>query len=253
MPGQWNNRYWRHQRRRGRVPIRSAVVRSGGPERSGALRLSVTFEKIARDTIANRRTPDHDMDSTNEDLVSRATGGDENAAQQLFVMLYDELHLLAKRQLARNGGGLTLGSTTLLHEAYLSFAERSGMKFDDRGHFMAYAARAMRGLIVDYSRNRQAQKRGGELHITGIADTGVIPAGSTATSAPLEALSDALQELARIDAALATLVDLHFFCGFSLVEVAAMRGVSDRTVQRDWRKARLLLRQLLDDDAEPVE
>ncbi len=194
------------------------------------------------------------MDLTNEDLIIRATGGDATAAQQLFVVLYDELHRLAKRQLARNGGGLTLGTTTLLHEAYLNFAERSGMRFDDRGHFMAYAARAMRGLIVDYSRSRQAQKRGGEFHITGIADTGILQGVSAATSAPLEALSDSLEELAKIDAELATLVDLHFFCGFSLVEVAEMRGVSDRTVQRDWRKARLLLRQLLaDDEAVPAE
>ena len=139
------------------------------------------------------------MDSTNEDLISRATGGDSTAAQQLFVILYDDLHALAKRQLARNGGGLTLGTTTLLHEAYLSFAERSGMRFDDRGHFMAYAARAMRGLIVDYSRSRQAQKRGGEFHITGIADTGMMPDESAATSAPLEALSDSLETSMDVD------------------------------------------------------
>ena len=185
-------------------------------------------------------------------LMRSADSGDPEAAHQLFSALYDELHRLAQRQLARNGGGeLTLGTTTLLHEVYLNIAERSAVQFPDRGHFLAYAARAMRGLVIDYSRRRQAQKRGGEFHITGIADTGVVVASDGPDTAALEALGLALQELAALDPPLAELVDLHFFCGFGLIEIAGMRGVSERTVQRDWKKARLLLHHVMQDDAEP--
>ncbi len=188
------------------------------------------------------------MDTVLAALIREADTGEPAAAQRLFAALYDELHRLAQRQLARNGGQLTLGTTTLLHEAYLNIAERSGVEFPDRAHFMAYAARAMRGLIIDYSRRKQAQKRGGEFHITGIGDTGVIPGGEQADTAHLEALGLALEELRAIDPALSELVDLHFFCGFSLGEIGAMRGVSERTAQRDWRKARLLLHHVLRED-----
>jgi RNA polymerase sigma factor (TIGR02999 family) len=82
------------------------------------------------------------------------------AADRLFTALYDDLHRLAERQLVRNGNQLTLGTTTLLHEAYINIADRSGASFPDRAHFLAYAARAMRGLIIDYGRQRRAQKRG---------------------------------------------------------------------------------------------
>jgi len=190
------------------------------------------------------------MDTVLAALIREADTGEPAAAQRLFAALYDELHRPAQRQLARNGGQLTLGTTTLLHEAYLNIAERSGVEFPDRAHFMAYAARAMRGLIIDYSRRKQAQKRGGEFHITGIGDTGVIPVGEQADTAHLEALGLALEELRAIDPALSELVDLHFFCGFSLGEIGAMRGVSERTAQRDWRKARLLLHHVLREDGD---
>ena len=188
------------------------------------------------------------MDMALAALIREADTGEPAAAQRLFAALYDELHRMAQRQLARNGGQLTLGTTTLLHEAYLNIAERSGVEFPDRAHFMAYAARAMRGLIIDYSRRQQAQKRGGEFHITGIGDTGVLPVGDQADSAQLEALGLALEDLRALDPALSELVDLHFFCGFSLGEIGTMRGVSERTAQRDWRKARLLLHHVLRED-----
>src|SRR5688572_29450635 len=94
-------------------------------------------------------------------LIRTADAGDESAATALFAALYDELHGLAERQLRRGGGELTLGTTTLLHEAYLSFADRESASFPDRARFLAYASRAMRGLVVDYARRRQAKKRGG--------------------------------------------------------------------------------------------
>lgn len=174
-----------------------------------------------------------------------ASAGDDESANRLFAALYRELHALAEHQLRANGSGLTLGATTLLHEAYLSMREREGAQFPDRSHFLSYASRAMRGLVIDYARRRQAQKRGGEFHITAV-DTGVMSPESSLDLQPLEALSDALDQLALADRSLAELVDLHFFAGFTFAEIAQMRGVSDRTVQRDWRKARLLLHSALE-------
>ena len=145
---------------------------------------------------------------------------------------------MAQRELARRGGGLTIGVTTLLHEAYLSFGTRASSGFPDRARFMGYAARVMRGLIIDHARNRRAQKRGGKFEITAL-DADVV--AEAAAPDELVRISEALDQLAGVDAALAEIVDLKFFCGFSFVEIAAMRGISERTAQRDWEKARIYL------------
>ena len=183
------------------------------------------------------------MDAPIGELIRTADAGDSDAANALFATLYRELHAIAERQLHR-GPELTLGTTTLLHEAYLNIASREGIHFADRAHFLAYAARAMRGLMIDYARRQQAKKRGGEFHITS-ADGDLGARADLAPAGPLEDLAVALDTLGEVDPALAQLVDLHFFCGFSLVELADLRGVSERTVQRDWRKARLLLHRTL--------
>src|SRR5689334_12374324 len=171
-------------------------------------------------------------------LVASAEQGDHAAADTLFATLYDELHRMARRELARRGAGVTLGATTLLHEAYLDISDRDRAAFPDRDRFMAYASRVMRGLIIDYARRRQAQKRGGLFEITSIA-TDVV--GAVPEAGQLTRLSDALDELEAADARLARVVDLKFFCGFSFAEIAAMTGVSERTAQRDWEKARIYL------------
>jgi RNA polymerase sigma factor (TIGR02999 family) len=175
-------------------------------------------------------------------LIASAERGDAGAADDLFATLYSELHRMAKRQLARRGGNVTLGVTTLLHEAYLDISQRDGTVFPDRARFMAYAARVMRGLIIDYARNRRAQKRGGGFHITALVNEVVDPA---ADDKELTRIGAALEELGAVDASLAQVVDLKFFCGFSLAEIAAMRGVSERTVQRHWEKARIYLHRSL--------
>jgi RNA polymerase sigma factor (TIGR02999 family) len=176
-----------------------------------------------------------------QDLIGEADAGDARASEQLFAALYGELHRLAEQQLARRGGERSLGTTTLLHEAYLDITGREGVRFPDRARFMGYAARAMRGLVIDYARRARAKKRGGgAFQITLTGDVGPA-AGPDDGPRDLEPLAAALDELAAAEPALAQLVDLHFFCGFSLVEIAAMRDVSERTVQRDWRKARLFL------------
>jgi RNA polymerase sigma factor (TIGR02999 family) len=162
-------------------------------------------------------------------------------AEQLFPVLYRELHRLAQRQLQSNAPRATLSATTLLHEAYLDLSKGKA-KFPGRGQFFTYAARAMRGLIIDYLRERCATKRGGEFVLTTLnADIdGPIPELQETMR-----LNDALVELARVDAPLAELVDLKFFCGFTFAQIAELRGMGERTVQRDWAKARVLLLDIL--------
>jgi RNA polymerase sigma factor (TIGR02999 family) len=175
------------------------------------------------------------------DLVVRADAGDTAARSHLFSVLYDDLHRLAQSHVRRSPGPVTLGATTLLHEAYLSMAGRDAAAFPDRQRFFGYASRAMRGLVINYVRDRRAQKRGGELTFTTLDDGAV----AVEPAPDLGALGHALDDLAGLDPALAELVDLKFFCGFSFAEIAAMRGVSERTIQRDWAKARLLLHEAI--------
>lgn len=178
------------------------------------------------------------METTLASLFSSAETGGPPATAALFSALYAELHRLAGRQLARNAPGATLGATSLLHEAYLDMAGREGATFPDRARFLGYASRVMRGLIIDYVRQRKAQKRGGLFEITSLDGNEAEPG---APDRELGRLSDALDELAGVDPELAQLVDLKYFCGFTFAEIAALRSVSERTVQRDWVKARLVL------------
>jgi RNA polymerase sigma factor (TIGR02999 family) len=180
-------------------------------------------------------------------LIAAAEGGDVAARDSLFGALYAELHRMARRELARQGPAASIGVTTLLHEAYLGMAGGAGRSFPDRARFMAYAARVMRGVIIDHARERQAIKRGGLFEITSLS-TDV--AENAVDHAELSAISAALDELARTDPALAELVDLRFFCGFSIPEVAAMSGTSERTVHRRWEKARIYLRHYLRPEAD---
>lgn len=163
---------------------------------------------------------------------------------ELFAALYDELHRLAESHLRRGANGLGLSTTTLLHEAYLDLASRPALGFPDRSRFLGYAARAMRGIVIDYARRSRAQKRGGGAFEITLTSVSVLPDAATDPE-ELGRLSDALDELGELEPALAELVDLHFFCGYTLGEVAELRGVSERTVQRDFRKARLLLQHAL--------
>jgi RNA polymerase sigma factor (TIGR02999 family) len=156
----------------------------------------------------------------------------------LFAELYRELHRLARREAARHGPAAMCGATTLLHEAYLDIAQRTGLTFENPRKFLAYAARAMRTLAIDRFRHGNAQKRGGGLDITSL-DTQT--AEECADPQTLTQIGAALDELAVLDPDLANVVDLKFFCGFTMTEIATLQGVSERTVRRHWEKARLLL------------
>lgn len=179
------------------------------------------------------------METTLHELITSADNGDRAAADALFAALYSELHRLARRELVKHEAGL--GATTLLHEAYLAMADRNGAAFPDRARFMAYAARVMRGLIIDDARARHARKRGGDVHMTSLR-TGV---DIGADPRELSRMSAALDDLATRAPAIAELVDLRYFCGFTLEEIAALQGVSDRSIKRNWHKARLYLHRAL--------
>lgn len=178
-------------------------------------------------------------------LIAAAERGDSDAASALFAALYTELHRMARRELARPGAAVTIGVTTLLHEAYLGMASREGRSFPDRSRFMAYAARVMRGVIIDHARRRQAIKRGGGFELTTLdtANEEVVDERG------LKEISDALDLLSQHETPLAEIVDLKFFCGFSFGEIAALHGVSERTVQRQWEKARIFLYRTLRADS----
>ena len=182
------------------------------------------------------------MDASIPSLIAATERGDLAARDSLFGSLYAELHQMAGRELRRQGGYARLSVTTLLHEAYLGMAERDGPTFPDRARFMGYAARVMRGVIIDHARERRAIKRGGLFEITSL---GTDVADDIADYEELSSISAALDELASVDSSLAQIVDLKFFCGFSMAEVAALTGTSERTVHRRWEQARIYLHQYL--------
>jgi len=179
-------------------------------------------------------------------LLQAAERGGKPAADALFSALYSELRRLARYELARHGAPMSLSATTLLHQAYIEIAGQDGAIFPDRNRFMGYASRVMRCLVIDYARGQQAQKRGGQFEITALA-TGFDKA---ADDQKLTRMGEALDELAKAEPSLAELVDLKFFCGLSFAEIAAMRGVCERTVQRQWDKARIYLHRSLRGDVE---
>jgi len=179
---------------------------------------------------------------TAEPVDVHAVAGGADRRAELFTALYAQLHQIARSALRHSGPQLTVSPTTLLHEAYLKISARDALEFPDRARFMAYASRAMRRLVIDFVRERHALKRGSAFEITSMPTEG---AESPVDEVELERMSEALDELVTVDAALAELVDLKFFCGFSFAEIAAMRAVSERTVQRDWNKARLYLHDVL--------
>jgi RNA polymerase sigma factor (TIGR02999 family) len=183
-----------------------------------------------------------------ERLIQSAEQGDAASREELFSVLYEELHRLAQREL-RRGAFLTMSPTTLLHETYLNLSGRDSVRFPDRVRFLAYAARAMRGLIIDYVRSRHAQKRGGGFEFTSLPTEAPVAAHE---DAELEGIGEALSVLGEIEPRLAQVVDLKFFCGFSFAEIGGVMGTSERTAQRDWDKARILLQQQLRAEGAPA-
>ena len=177
--------------------------------------------------------------------LDAARDGDRAALDQVLAPLYQELHSMARRQLSGQYGQ-TLDAPALVHEAYLKLIGGRGARFEDRTHFFAYAASAMRSVVVDYARQRMARKRGGDQHrVTDLPED--LPGGLHLDEDML-ALDAALNSLAQADERLARVVELRYFAGLSELEIASLMERSERSVRRDWQKARMFLLAALQDE-----
>jgi|SRR5688572_19140498 RNA polymerase sigma factor (TIGR02999 family) len=165
--------------------------------------------------------------------------GDHGAGDELFRLVYDELRILAARQLRRRRPGETLGPTVLVHEVYLRLAQRSSPNLVDRNHFVALATSAMRKVIVDYWRRKHARKRDPQAPLSITLED--VAAPNALPTIDILTLDEALRSLSDLDARQAQIVELRFFGGLTLDEIAVMFGVSERTVKREWQKARAFL------------
>ncbi len=171
-------------------------------------------------------------------LLQASRLGDRGALDRIFEALYAELRRVAHRQLRRGRPGETLGTTAVVHEAYLKLTQGRSLEIQDRGHFMSLAARAMRQVIVDVARRRQADKRG-RAEPAEVLDENAIAADALADE--LVAIERSLSKLESLDPRLARIVEWRFFGGMSEEEIGEVLGVTARTVRRDWREARAFL------------
>jgi len=178
-------------------------------------------------------------------LLEAAEAGDSGALDRLVPLIYEDLRRVAHRQLDREGGGHTLQTTALIHEAYLKLAGSGSVSASSRAHFLAIAARAMRQVLVDYARRRKAAKRGGGVISVTLGDE---PQPAEASAEDLLALDEALEQL---DPRQRQVIECRFFGGMEEKDIAAVLGVSERTVRRDWVKARAWLYQSLYPDKAP--
>jgi RNA polymerase sigma factor (TIGR02999 family) len=176
------------------------------------------------------------------DVLEQLRGGRESL-DRLIVVLYDELREIAHRHRAARGDAETIATTALVHEAYLKLVDQSSARWNDRAHFLSLAAIAMRHILVDRARARMSDKRGGGREPVTIDEEVVASDGQPEA---LLQIDDALDRLARIDPRLARVVECRFFGGMTNDEVAEALGVTSRTVERDWIKARMLLRDALE-------
>jgi RNA polymerase sigma factor (TIGR02999 family) len=176
-------------------------------------------------------------------LLQAANAGDGQAADRVVSLLYGELHRLARSRLRRSGELTLLDTTALVHESYLRIQQAGKPDFADRQHFLAYAAKAMRATVIDIARARQADRRGGgALHVTLNTEIGD---SAAVEDDEILRVHEALEELSSVDERLASVVEMRYFGGLSELEIAECLGVTERTVQRDWQKARLFLSMAL--------
>ena len=173
------------------------------------------------------------------DLLEELRSGHREALDRITVLVYDELREIAHRHRLARGRDGSLATTALVHEAYLKLVDQSRARWNDRAHFLALAAVAMRHILADRAKARSAEKRGGD-RVPVTLDEDVI--ASADQPAALLQLDDALRRLEQVDARLSRVVECRFFGGMTDDEIAEALGVTARTVQRDWVKARLLLR-----------
>ena len=166
--------------------------------------------------------------------------GEQNAAEQLMPLVYDELRRLARQYLRRERSDHTLQATGLVHEAYLRLVDQSGVSWQDRAHFFAVAAKVMRRILVDHARTHAAEKRGGDREKI-VLDEALVASGEKTLD--LIALDEALHDLERLDARQSQIVELRFFGGLTNEEIGEVLEISPRTIKREWRLAKAWLRR----------
>lgn len=176
-------------------------------------------------------------------LIDRLNAKDKKAVDELFELMYADLRRIARSRLAASGRHTLLDTSLLVHETYMRFLNVGELKINDRQHFLAYAASAVRSIVVDFVRKRGAEQRGGDVdHVT--LNTEVAQSVG-ADDEEILLVHEALSTLAQIDERLVRVVEMRYFAGLSEVEIADVLGVSARTVRRDWERARLLLLDIL--------
>lgn len=177
-----------------------------------------------------------------------AGNGNESAASRLWDMVYDELRRVAHRELLGERAGHTLSTTALVHEAYLKLVDQNQISWNNRQHFLAVCSKIMRHILVDYARHRGRQKRQGSHKVVPLDDATIM---ADTRSEELIALDDALQHLSAMDERLSKVVELRFFGGLTTRETANVLGISTRTVERDWQRARVHLYQMIHPEQDP--
>ena len=177
------------------------------------------------------------------DLIRSARGGDSAALQSVFQVTYDELRRMAHNRLRVVNRNTLLDTTALVHECFIRFANAKQLAAGDRVHFFRYAGQAMRSVIVDLARASLAERRGGAADHLPLSTT----IGDSLAAGEQEVLRvhEALDGLAQFDGRLVQVVEMRYFAGMTEIEIAEVLGVTERTVRRDWEKARLLLAQAL--------
>jgi RNA polymerase sigma factor (TIGR02999 family) len=178
-------------------------------------------------------------------LLEAMRSGDGGALDKVFALTYRELHEMAHKRLHRSSRVTSLDTTALVHECYLRLVRLGQLQTQDRSHFLGYAAQVMRSIVVDFVRQRLAKRRGGEdLRVTLGTD---VQGPGAANEEQIVRVDDALEELAALDPKLVQVVEMRYFAGFTVEQIAEARGVTTRTIRRDWEKARLLLFAALQD------
>ena len=184
------------------------------------------------------------MSSTPTLLVQRAASGDAGAMRALFSDLYPEIKRLARTRLAQAGGVTGLNATALVHEGFMRMAEREGLQGQTRVQFFAYVGKVLRSIVIDFVRERDAQKRGGGVTLLTMSHADAMPAAWMEGTDLLD-LDRALEQLKTFDVRLYQIVEMHVVSGMACAEVGAELGITERTVNRDLAKARALLAQAL--------
>ena len=181
----------------------------------------------------------HRKHGSGRSLLSAIGQGEPQALGQLYALLYPELHRLAHSRIRCSGELTLLDTTSLVHESYLRFEKSSALAAGDRAQYMAYAARVMRSVVVGAVRHRQAERHGGDAVHVEFDEAHGVPSIDPRGNEVLR-VHESLEELATIDARLVQVVEMRYFAGMTEAEIAAVLGVTVRTVARDWEKARLL-------------